>query len=282
MRRIERRLGESGYARALKLMELVAQIGDQEGDRQAATFSASFDLRRVGIEHVAENLGISTRETWNTLRQFAAAGLIDPDKLSQKIVVVPGMLQALDEWAEKRARKQKAATAKESLGSNSGVPPIRSESEKKEIRTDHPDTASQNGNGSATHDDDFVPPPLEMTQKDDSPALQQWARGVVLSRARTSVSDTDAFLRKALPKFFRNLDGEVIQWLAQRGADILASGVVSDELLGNLAERLKLEASANYLPYTPNTMQLAIAGAVKRHQEARSILTGTGPRFARA
>ena len=128
MRRIERKLGERGYARALKLQELIAQLSDP-----SQPFTASLDLRLVGIEHVAETFGVSDREARATLHIFAKAGLIEQEALKRGVVTVPGMMRALDEWTSRRIPKQKIPTmakTREELPSTSRAAPARSDLDK--------------------------------------------------------------------------------------------------------------------------------------------------------
>jgi hypothetical protein len=120
LRRIEKKLGEGGYARAYKLMELVAQLGGL-----SSQFSPQLDLNDAStdIDFIAEEWRVRASEARKTLNVFAELGFIDREKWKGQIIFIPAMLEALDEWT----RKQRSGSGA-SL-SNSGASRTESESE---------------------------------------------------------------------------------------------------------------------------------------------------------
>lgn len=129
LRKIEKKLGEAGYARAFKLLELMAQLCGK-----ADSFSPTLDLNGTGanLEYLAESLGISAKDARKTLRVFAEAGFIDSPKWAQKIVYVPSMLDALDEWTGRAKRRLDSGATREFLQSDSGKSQSESQSQQRE------------------------------------------------------------------------------------------------------------------------------------------------------
>ncbi len=105
-RRIEKRLGEAGYARAFKLIEVVAERG---GTGQ--NFSPIVDLKcqHTDLEWLAEELGIKPAEARRTLDLFASVHLIEPEEWKKKKVCIPQMVTYRDEWTRKRQPDSGAA-----------------------------------------------------------------------------------------------------------------------------------------------------------------------------
>src|SRR5712692_1078667 len=98
LRKIEKKLGEAGYARAYKLLELVAQLGGL-----ASEFSPKLDLNNssTDLDYLAEVWGVKPRDARRTLKVFAEVGFIDAEKWKERVVCIPAMLEALDEWTRK-------------------------------------------------------------------------------------------------------------------------------------------------------------------------------------
>src|ERR1700758_3817570 len=95
LRVIEKRLGEAGYARALKLFEIVAERGGK-----ADKFVPVLDLNSVCTDSdwLAEQLRITSEELQKTLETFATVELIDLKDWRKQIVRIPHMDGYLDEW----------------------------------------------------------------------------------------------------------------------------------------------------------------------------------------
>jgi transcription initiation factor IIE alpha subunit len=102
MRKIEKKLGEAGYARALKLLEVVAQAGGA-----ASNFSPTLDLKSptTDVDYLSDEWGIKSSEAKRTLRVFADTNFIDAEKWKDKVVYIPAMLEVLDEWTRRKKRK---------------------------------------------------------------------------------------------------------------------------------------------------------------------------------
>src|SRR5216684_2717793 len=96
-RAIEKKLGEAGYARALKLFEIVAERGGTGKE-----FRPVIDLRKppTDLDWLAEEWKISNEDTIKTLNLFAEMRITDPKSWRKQIVQVPQMLEYMDEWAE--------------------------------------------------------------------------------------------------------------------------------------------------------------------------------------
>jgi hypothetical protein len=74
---IEKKLGEAGYARAVKLLEIVAEHGE-------------INLRSLtSVDWLADELRISAKCTTQTLEVFADVGLIDTDAWTDQIIRIP-------------------------------------------------------------------------------------------------------------------------------------------------------------------------------------------------
>jgi hypothetical protein len=138
---IERELGEAGYARAIKLLEIVCQYGGTGSE-----FKPELHLKRQPFSEawLASELGISGPELAQTMPVFSRAGLILARVWRKKIVRIPQLLEFKDEWSKKDSR-----ATPNSLRSESGATPDQeSVSEvdvEKEIRQDAQDakTASR-------------------------------------------------------------------------------------------------------------------------------------------
>jgi hypothetical protein len=115
-RAIERKLGEAGYARAFKLLEILSERGGTGKD-----FAPRLDLNfpHTDPSFLGDELGIRPSSVKITLDHFAECRFIDPDAWKQNIVYVPQMIEYLDEWTRKRQPRNSGATTE----------PLRSDSE---------------------------------------------------------------------------------------------------------------------------------------------------------
>lgn len=105
LRAIEKALGEAGYARALKLFEIIAEQGSVAGK-----FSPSINLTasHTDIEWLAAALHISVDDLQKTLNTFAVIEFIAPEDWSNRVVRIPQMKNHLDEYTQKQFRPQKS------------------------------------------------------------------------------------------------------------------------------------------------------------------------------
>ena len=113
---IEKKFGEAGYARAFKLLEIVAERGGKAGE-----FAPRIDLRSsyTGLDWLADELKISSEVAEVTLEFFASVKFIDPKLWRRRIVEVPQMLENLDEWTQRRMRAKTSRVTPEQLPSDS-------------------------------------------------------------------------------------------------------------------------------------------------------------------
>src|SRR5262249_52932018 len=113
--RVERKLGEAGYARFFKLLEVVAERGGKGRD-----FRPEINLNGAATdaEWLASELNIQTHAVRETLDLFAKVGLIDEGAWAQAVVAVPAMTEYKDEYT---ARRQKRNSSSESQESKSKV-----------------------------------------------------------------------------------------------------------------------------------------------------------------
>jgi hypothetical protein len=120
-RAIEKKLDEPGYARAVKLLEIVAEVGGKGEE-----FSPEFTLRdNTDIAWLADEWRISTKKAQATLEVFAGVGLIDAQAWSEQIVRIPLLNDCLDEYTQRQQKARKSGVTLESLRSESGVAPIK-------------------------------------------------------------------------------------------------------------------------------------------------------------
>lgn len=112
---IERELGEAGYARAVKLLEIIASVGGTGSE-----FNPEIRLKDVTTseEWLAAELNIPRPKLSQTCAVFSRVGLIDSRAWAKKIIRVPQMLDYKDEWSRRNSR---AAT--EQLPSDSEATP---------------------------------------------------------------------------------------------------------------------------------------------------------------
>lgn len=116
-RAIEKKFGESGYARAIKLFEIVAERGGSGKE-----FRPIVDLRKppTDLDWLADEWKISKQDATATLDFFAAVRLVDPKPWRRKIIQVPQMLEYRDEWTERQQHGKNSRVAPEPLPSHSG------------------------------------------------------------------------------------------------------------------------------------------------------------------
>lgn len=140
--RIERVLGEAGYARFMKLLEIVASTG---GSGQG------FDPRlRLTDPHtdelwLANELGIRPRDLRKTLKCFAQVQLIDPNSFEHGEINIPQMLEYRDEYSSKKPRV--SGHARDTVGSLSAQKEIQKDI-KKEKKPCEPDGSPESSSGS--------------------------------------------------------------------------------------------------------------------------------------
>lgn len=117
VRAIERGLGEAGYARAIKLLEVVAQ-NCGAGEK----FKPRLDLRKpiTNETWLAEELGVEVKALEETLKIFSAVGFIDTKAFEHRVISIPQMLEYRDEWSARSSR-----ATHEQLPSDSGLTPPR-------------------------------------------------------------------------------------------------------------------------------------------------------------
>jgi len=133
--RVEQRLGEAGYARWSKLLEVVSQFGGNGPD-----FEPRLDLRGPATDEgwLANELGIQTRDLRKTLRVFAEVGLINTKEYRERVIAVPMLAELRDEFTKKKQRGRQetleksesqsglnppeVANATDSVRSESGIP----------------------------------------------------------------------------------------------------------------------------------------------------------------
>jgi len=122
---IEKVFGEPGYARALKLMELVAENGGS-----AERFRACLSLKKLPVDlaWLAEEWGTSEKEATKTLNLLAKVGFIEPTHWRRKMVCLPEMKKFLDEWT-KRCLRRPSGVPHESSKSRSAKSQSQSQSE---------------------------------------------------------------------------------------------------------------------------------------------------------
>jgi hypothetical protein len=120
LRAIEKTLGEAGYARAIKLFEIVAEYGSKSGK-----FSPAFNLTATctDITWLAAELRISVEDTQTTLETFAAVELIDAEDWRNQVVRIPSMKNHLDEYTQRQLRTKKSRQSPERVPTNSGATP---------------------------------------------------------------------------------------------------------------------------------------------------------------
>jgi hypothetical protein len=127
-RAIEKKLGEAGYARACKLLEI---IGERGGSGKEFTPRLDLNESHLDLGWLADEMEIDRRSAKFTLGAFAKCKFIDPQAYQGNIIYVPQMIEYLDEWTRKRQPRDSVATP-ESLRSNSP----QSQSQKSELEVD--------------------------------------------------------------------------------------------------------------------------------------------------
>ena len=141
LRKIEKKLGEAGYARAFKLMELVAQYCGIATD-----FSPTIITKNstIDVEFLAEEFGVSKAEARKTLQVFAEVSFIDPERWKEEVIHIPAMLDALDEWTGRAKRRKHSDDTPESLRRDSGKSQSQSQSQSQQIERKDGEPESSN------------------------------------------------------------------------------------------------------------------------------------------
>jgi hypothetical protein len=108
LKHVQKQLGEAGYARAFKLLEVIAQRGGK-----ADNFCPEVNLGKActDLAWLAEELGIVPAEARKTLKVFAQSGLIESEALKHDIIRVPQMTEYLDEWTGRQHRSNSRVAA---------------------------------------------------------------------------------------------------------------------------------------------------------------------------
>lgn len=126
-------MGEAGYARAMKLYEIVAQIGGSGAD-----FDPRIDLKKptTNRDWLADEMGIDPQTLDNFLQSADKNGLIDSRSLKRDVIVIPQMLEIRDEYASR-----KSGVIPDSVGGESGTTPpseVRGENQRLDSEADSP------------------------------------------------------------------------------------------------------------------------------------------------
>jgi hypothetical protein len=121
-RSVEKKLDEAGYARAVKLLEIVAEQGGK-GDEFSPEFAL---LDNTDIAWLADEWRISEKKARTTLDVFAGVGLIDPHAWSGQIVRIPLLNECLDEYTQRQQKSRNSRATPESVRSDSRVTPVKS------------------------------------------------------------------------------------------------------------------------------------------------------------
>jgi len=127
-RAIQKKLGEAGYARACKLLEIIGERGGSGKD-----FAPRLDLNEphTDLGWLADEMGIDRRSARFTLSVFAKCKFIAPVEYQKNIVYIPQMIEYRDEWTRK-CQPRNSGAPPESLRSNSP----QSKSQKSELEVD--------------------------------------------------------------------------------------------------------------------------------------------------
>lgn len=106
LRAIELKLGEAGYARAVKLMELIAEFNGRP-----EAFQPTIDLKSptTNLVYLAGEWGTTAAKAKSTLELFANVGFIDTAKWQDTVIHIPEMMELLDDWT-RRKRRESGAT----------------------------------------------------------------------------------------------------------------------------------------------------------------------------
>jgi hypothetical protein len=104
---IQKKLGEAGYARWFRLLEIVAQRG---GNGEAFAPRVKLNEPHTDLRWIADELRIDRRKAKLTLKVFAEVGLIDPEAYRQNVLYIPQMREYRDEWTRKKQSSSSGAT----------------------------------------------------------------------------------------------------------------------------------------------------------------------------
>ena len=135
LRLIEKKLGEAGYARWFKLLELVAERGGT-----GEYFQPRIQLKTLhtDLDWLADEWGISCDEAQRTLDTFVSAGLISPKSWRKKVVEIPQMIEYRDEWTRKRQLRSNSGDAPELPRRDSPQSQSQSQSQNKKQKQSQP------------------------------------------------------------------------------------------------------------------------------------------------
>ena len=114
-RAIEKEFGEPGYARACKLLEIVAERG---GTGETFVPRLDLNLPSTNLDWLADELHIKKNVAKTTLAYFAKCELIDPEEFQRNIIYVPQMIEYRDEFTRKR-QSASSGVASDSLRTES-------------------------------------------------------------------------------------------------------------------------------------------------------------------
>jgi len=139
IRRVVQRLGEAGYARFFRLLEVVA---DRGGSGPKFRPELNLNDAATDLAWLASEMGCeSDKDAKETLDLFAAIRLIDPKAWKRGKIRIPQMTEYKDEWAS-RNKKPVSVETPERLRSNSRATQVQSQ--KSESRQSQKEMESKN------------------------------------------------------------------------------------------------------------------------------------------
>jgi hypothetical protein len=198
-RAIEKKLGEAGYARAWKLLEIIGERGGSGKD-----FAPRLDLNEshTDLGWLADEMEIDRRSAKFTLGVFAKCKFIDPAAYQGNILYVPKMVEHRDEWTRKCQSRNSGATP-ESLRSNS----LQSKSQKSELEADKEvEVDDKSKSDDSTLDQEFTTYPISSNGKSDVTQKRDLTGSPTSPEGWLHQSDPWIFLgidRHRVPKRFR-------------------------------------------------------------------------------
>jgi hypothetical protein len=139
--RVEQRLGEAGYARWSKLLEVVSQFGGN-----GPGFEPRLDLRGPATDEgwLANELGISTCNLRKTLRVFSEVGLIDSEEYGNKVIAVPMLADLRDEFTKKKQRDRQKIPGKNTSQAGLNPPEVANDTDSVRIESGIPNHTRPN------------------------------------------------------------------------------------------------------------------------------------------
>ncbi|MGH9735975.1 MAG: hypothetical protein ACRD8A_15450 [Candidatus Acidiferrales bacterium] len=118
---IEREVGEAGYARTVKLLEIVASL-TETGDK----FEIHLESATTNEEWLSQELNIKRVDLTKTCAVLARVNFIDADAWKMKIISIPQMALYRDEWTRKQKKQKHSRETTEKLRSDSEATPEQS------------------------------------------------------------------------------------------------------------------------------------------------------------